>query len=50
MKLFQNAKGQTNYYVPLTAVIIVAGLIFGIWYYNSHRNDIVIHPPHIDVH
>lgn len=50
MNLLQNAKGQTNSYVPLTGVILVAAIIFGIWYYNNHRNDIVIHPPHIDVH
>ena len=50
MKLRLNIKGYTNSYVPLTAVLLVAGLIFGIWYYNEHRNDIVIHPPHIEVH
>ncbi len=50
MKLFQNDEGQTNTYYPLGAVIIVVGLIFCIWYYNYHRNDIVIHPPHIEAH
>ncbi len=50
MKLFLNAKGQANIYSPLLGVILVAGLVFYIWYHNDHKDDITIHPPHIDVH
>jgi len=51
MKLFEKKpKGEINNYYPTGVVIIVVGLIFCIWYYNYHQNDVVIHAPHIEVH
>ena len=50
MKLFLNAKGQTNTYVPIGGLLLVVVVVIGIWYYNEHKNDITIHPPHIEVH
>jgi len=39
----------TGYYIVLGVVITVLVIIS--WnYYNNHRNDITVHPPHIDVH
>jgi len=50
MKLLQNSKGEGNIYLPVSGVVVVIAIIFFLWYYNEHRNDVVIHPPHIEVH
>jgi hypothetical protein len=50
MKLNRNTqKGQigTN---ALWIVLVVILVIVGMKYYHDHNDDIVIHPPHIDVH
>ena len=43
-------KGETNVYYVVLGVLITLAVIFSIKYYNDHRNDVTIHPPHIDVH
>ncbi len=30
--------------------LVIILVILGIKYHDDHRDDIVIHPPHIDVH
>lgn len=41
--------GETRMNALLIGIIVIF-IIFGIKYYNDHHDDIVIHPPHIDVH
>jgi len=43
-------KGGTTANTLLMGIVIAILIIFGIKYYNDHHNDIVIHPPHIEVH
>jgi hypothetical protein len=43
-------KGETSTGYILMGVVITLLVIFGVKYYNDHRNDVVIHPPHIEVH
>ncbi len=42
-------KGETRINALVIGVVILL-IIFGIKHYDDHRDDIVIHPPHIDVH
>ncbi|HXL73371.1 MAG TPA: hypothetical protein VN963_07075 [bacterium] len=42
--------GGTSATILLTGMAIAILVIFGIKYYDDHQNDVVIHPPHIDVH
>jgi hypothetical protein len=42
-------KGETRINA-LVIVIVIILIIVGIKYHDDHRDDIVIHPPHIDVH
>jgi hypothetical protein len=43
-------KGEANAYYILWGVVIALLVVFGVKYHNDHRDDVVIHPPHIEVH
>jgi hypothetical protein len=43
-------KGESNTYYILIGAALAVLIIFGIGYYNDHHNDVVIHPPQVDVH
>lgn len=42
-------KGQVGLNA-LWIVVIIILVVFAVKYHDDHRDDIVIHPPHIDVH
>jgi hypothetical protein len=44
------AKGETNMYYIALGVMLTVLVIFGLNYYHDHRNDVTVHPPHIEVH
>ncbi len=50
MKPFQNAKGETNMYYVVVGILIALAIFFCVRYYNDHHNDVVIHPPVVNVH
>lgn len=43
-------KGGTSANILLTGMALAILIIFGLKYYDDHHNDVVIHPPQIDVH
>ena len=43
-------KGETNVYYIILGVLIVLAVLFAVKYHDDHKNDITIHPPHIDGH
>lgn len=44
-----NQKGQTNMYYVVVGIVITLGVLFAVKYFHDRDNDIVIHPPHIEV-
>jgi hypothetical protein len=42
--------GEVNWYFMLIGAMLVVVIIFGTEYYNNHKNDVTIHPPHVVVH
>ncbi len=42
-------KGETNVYYIVLGVFLTLAVIFALKYHDDHKNDITIHPPHIDV-
>jgi hypothetical protein len=47
-KITQKGGANTNYI--LMGVVIAILVIYTVKYYNDHRDDVVVHPPHIEVH
>lgn len=52
MKLIKGltSKGETSVVYIALGVLIALAIIFAVKYHDDHKNDITIHPPHIDVH
>lgn len=53
MKLISKShgqKGETSLMYIVVAVLIVAGVIYAVKYYQDRNRDIVIHVPHVEVH
>jgi predicted negative regulator of RcsB-dependent stress response len=44
------SRGEANSYYIVLGVLITVLVIFSWNYYTNHRNDVTVHPPHIDVH
>jgi hypothetical protein len=52
MKLIKGLapKGETNGYYIILGVLIALAVIFVVKYHDDHKDDLTIHPPHIDLH
>lgn len=52
MKLIKSLspKGETSLGYIAVGVLIALAVLFAFKYHDDHKNDITIHPPHIDVH
>ncbi len=42
--------GEANLYYIALGVLLTLLIIFSAKYYNDHKNDITVHPPHVEVH
>jgi seryl-tRNA synthetase len=47
---YRNQKGEAKLVYILTGIGLTIAVIFLIQYYQDHRQDVVVHVPHVEVH